>query len=66
MSKKTSIFFFKHNKNKYFIASDFKKLKSLFKKIKIRNEISIIKILAKDIDGPAMIEIGIKENKIKK
>ena len=45
---------------------DFKKLKSFLKIIKIKKEISIIKIFVKDIDGPAIIDIGIKENKSKK
>tara|TARA_B100001121_G_scaffold223510_1_gene196718 strand:- start:583 stop:729 length:147 start_codon:yes stop_codon:yes gene_type:complete len=48
------------------MLSDFKKLKSFFKKIRIKKEMSIIKIFVNDIDGPEIIEMGIKENNIKK
>ena len=45
---------------------DFKKLKSFLKIINIKKDKSIIKIFIKDIDEPAIIDIGIKENKNKK
>ena len=45
---------------------DFKKLKSFLKIINIKKDKSIIKIFIKDIDEPAIIDIGIKENSNKK
>tara|TARA_B100001121_G_C18093107_1_gene346579 strand:- start:224 stop:418 length:195 start_codon:yes stop_codon:yes gene_type:complete len=52
--------------NKYLTGLEYKKLKFFFMLIRIKKDISINKILAKDIDEPATIEIGNKENKTRK
>ena len=57
---------YRYNIKKYLIVLDFKKSKSFLHKIKTINEISINKIFAKDIEEPAMIEIGNMQNKSKK
>jgi len=43
-----------------------KNLKSFLNKIKKMNEISISKILNKEIAGPIIIDAGIRENKKRK
>tara|TARA_B100000575_G_scaffold279069_1_gene267065 strand:+ start:616 stop:951 length:336 start_codon:yes stop_codon:yes gene_type:complete len=57
---------YKYNISKYLTEEDFKNEKFLFEIINNRKEKSINRIFISDIDDPAIIEIGSKENSTKK